>query len=143
MAIPNRDVSAQPTEPTDEPEENIEEPTETAEATQERKRKTWNENFNVKEMSEIETVDRLRVITGVNEYKGNFLVFLAKVTDKEFSRQFFSMPAYVWQKALPLIDKYTKSIAEVEKKSMANAVLVELKRLKELGIDTDALLKQV
>jgi len=138
--IPTRDVepTATATAPAPAPEPTAEPTTEGEEV-----QKSWKENFNVKEMTEIETVDRLRVIAGVNEYKGNFLVFLAKVTDKDFSRQFYSMPAYVWQKALPIIQNYTLSIADVEKKAMADAVLKELQKLKELGIDIGELAKRV
>jgi len=141
-SVPERDIT--PTEPEERPEEEAEEGAETEQPTEEAPtKKNWKENFNVKEMTEIETIERLRIIAGVNEYKGNYLVFLAKVTDKDFSRHFFSMPAWVWNKALPVLQKHALGIAEVEKKAMADAVLAELKRLKELGIDVGALVGQV
>lgn len=103
----------------------------------------WRDKFNVKQEAVIETVDRMSIIVGVNEYKGNYLVFLAKATSPNFARQFLSMPAYVWDKAIPALQKFVGSIAEVEKKAMADAVLTELKRLKDLGIDIKALASQV
>jgi hypothetical protein len=126
-------------------EEDTTEP-ETAEETEKTEkpvRKTWIQNFSVKEVEDIETVDRLTIKAGINEYKGSMLVFLAKVTDKEFSRQFFSMPAYVWEKALPILQKYIPRIAEAEKNMMAVNVTKELERLKELGIDISTILKKV
>jgi hypothetical protein len=140
--VPSRDAPVPPTEPVPEPEA-PESETEEAETEEAQPKKNWAENFNVKQKEVIETVDRLNIVTGVNEYKGNFLVFMAKVTDKDFSRQFYSMQAYVWLKALPTIEKMAKSIAEVEKKAMADKVMVELKRLKELGIDVTALAGKV
>jgi hypothetical protein len=127
--IPKRDV----TEETDVTEEN-----ETTSS-----RIAWKEFKNVKESSLIDTVDRLQIVAGVNEYKGNHYVFIAKVTDKDFQRSFFSLPAYVWQKAIPVIQDYTQRIAEIEKKAMEQQVLEELKRLKEMGIDVKALAQQL
>ena len=106
-------------------------------------RLNWKENFNVKEMTEIDKVDRLRIIAGVNEYKGQHLIFVSKVTDKDFSRQFFSMPAWVWEKTIPVIKQYIPKIAEIEKQAMAEAVAKELQRLKEMGIDIGEILKRV
>jgi len=141
---PERDAPTEPTaqEEAEEPSQLEEE--EESEAEEEAKpRKDWKENFHVIQMEEIETVDRLKIVTGVNEYKGVHVVFLAKVTDKNFSRQFFSMPAWVWNKALPIVQKQAASIAEVEKAAMIKAVTAELKRLQELGIDVSAVLKQI
>jgi len=121
--------------------ETEEETTEKPEA--EAPRKSWSENFNVKKMTEIETIDRLRIIVGVNEYKGSHLVFIAKVTDKDFSRHFFSMPAWVWNKTVPILSQYGAEIGTIEKEEMAKKVLEELKRLKELGIDVGALASRV
>lgn len=123
-------------------EAETEEPTEVAEepATS---RKSWREFKNVKEASEIDKLERLSVYAGVNEYKGSHLVFMAKVTDKDYQRAFFGMPAYMWEKAIPVLQKYVKNIAKIEKKAMADAVLVELKRLKELGIDVAGLIEKV
>jgi len=70
-------------------------------------------------------------------------VFLAKVTEKDFQRSFFSMPAYVWEKALPILQNYVRRIGEIEKKAMADQVLKELKRLQELGIDVKSLVQQL
>ena len=106
-------------------------------------RRNWKEYKGVVECTPVDTVDRLTIYAGVNEYKGNHLVFLAKVTEKEFQRAFFSMPAYVWEKALPILQTYVKRIGEIEKKAMANAVLAELKRLQELGIDVKSLVNQL
>lgn len=103
----------------------------------------WRDNFNVKESTNIETVDRLTIVAGVNEYKGQHLIFLAKVTDKNFSRQFFGMPATLWQQAIPAIQKYIPKLAEIEKKSMVESVQKELQRLAELGIDISSLVKKV
>jgi hypothetical protein len=111
--------------------------------TPQKPQKTWAENFNVKEQETIETVDRLKIVVGINEYKGSHLVFMAKVTDKEFSRQFFSLPAYVWEKAIPILQKHLPKIAEVEKQTMKESVAKELQRLKELGIDINELVAQV
>jgi len=106
-------------------------------------RRNWKEYKGVVECTPVDTVDRLTIYAGVNEYKGNHLVFLAKVTDKDFQRAFFSMPAYVWEKALPILQNYVRRIGEIEKKAMADAVLAELKRLQELGIDVKSLVNQL
>lgn len=106
-------------------------------------RKDWKAFKGVVESTEVDKVDRLSIYAGVNEYKGTHLVFMAKVTDKDYQKAFFGMPAYVWEKALPILRKYTGKIAEIEKKAMADAVVVELKRLKELGIDVADLVQQV
>ena len=106
-------------------------------------RRNWKEYKGVVECTPIDTVDRLTIYAGVNEYKGNHLVFLAKVTEKEFQRAFFSMPAFVWEKAIPILQNYVKRIGEIEKKAMADAVLKELKRLQELGIDVKSLVQQL
>ena len=116
----------------------------TEEATEEKpSRKSWREFKNVVEAKEIDKVERLSVFAGVNEYKGTHLVFMAKVTDKDYQRAFFGMPAYVWEKAMPVLNEYVGRIAEIEKTAMAEAVLVELKRLKELGIDVAGLVEKV
>lgn len=107
------------------------------------KKKNWVAYKGVIESAVIDTVDRLDIVAGVNEYKGNHYVFLAKVTDKEFQRAFFNMPAYVWQKALPILSGYVDRMAEIEKQAMAEAVISELKRLKELGIDIKAIAEQI
>jgi len=106
-------------------------------------RRNWREYKGVVEATPIDTVDRLTIYVGVNEYKGNHLIFVAKVTDKDFQRSFFSMPAYVWEKAIPVLQNYVKRIGEIEKKAMAEAVLKELKRLQELGIDVKSLINQL
>jgi len=113
------------------------------EPTPETTAKDWKENFNVKESKEVEKVERLSVVVGVNEYKGQHLVFMAKVTDKNFSRQFFSMPAYVWDKTIPALQEYVVKIGEIEKKAMTDKALEELKRLAELGVDVKALLRKL
>ena len=116
----------------------------TEEAAEEKpSRKSWREFKSVKEATEIDKVERLSVYAGVNEYKGTHLVFMAKVTDKDYQRAFFGMPAYVWEKALPILAEYVGRIAEIEKTAMADAVIVELKRLKELGIDVAGLVEKV
>jgi hypothetical protein len=149
-----RDEPVQPTEgkqaPTPTVETEQEEGEETAvtdeetEAVEEEKpKKDWVENFSVKKQVDIETIDRLTVKVGINEYKGNTLVFIAKVTDKNFSRQFFSMPAYVWQKALEELKKIIPDVAEVEKQTMTVNIEKELARLKELGIDITAIAQKV
>lgn len=143
-----RDVEESAPKPTEVPQtkkeiEAIEEGAEKEEGKEETKPKTWIENFNVKECEDVETIDRLTVKVGINEYKGQMLVFMAKVTDKEFSRQFFSMPAYVWEKAIPRLLKLTPKIADVEKAVMTDAVTKELQRLKDLGVDISTLLKSV
>jgi len=109
---------------------------------EEKPKKNWKENFNVKECVKVETIDRLDIMIGVNEYKGSTMVFAAKVTDKDFSRQFFSLPAYVWQKVIVELSKILLHIAEIEKKSMSDAVVKELQRLKDLGIDISSLVKK-
>jgi len=106
-------------------------------------RQNWKEFKGVVDSSVIDTIDRLSIVAGVNEYKGNHYVFLGKVTEGDFQRAFFSMPAYAWKKAIPILTGYVDRIADIEKASMANAVLVELKRLKELGIDVTQLLEQL
>ena len=123
-------------------EAETEEPTEATEEPAS-KRKSWREFKGVVEATEIDKLERLSIFAGVNEYKGTHLVFMAKVTDKDYQRAFFGMPAYVWEKAIPMLQKYVKNIAKIEKKAMADAVLVELKRLKELGIDVAGLIEKV
>ena len=118
-------------------------PAETTETKTDNSRRNWKEYKGVVECTPIDTVDRLTIYAGVNEYKGNHLVFIAKVTDKDFQRAFFSMPAYVWEKAIPVLQNYVKRIGEIEKKAMAEAVLKELKRLQELGIDVKSLINQL
>jgi hypothetical protein len=124
--VPSRDV------PTEEEEE-----AETGEA------RPWTEFKNVVEHTTIDVVDRLSIVAGVNKYKGNYMIFLAKITDKNFQRSFFSMPAYVWSKAIPIIQGYVDKIGEIEKQEIAKQVLEELKRLKEMGIDVKVLAQQV
>jgi len=136
-----RDIETKTSQPTPPPTPAVEE--EETEPEEEKVVKTWLENFSVRECEDIETVDRLTIKAGINEYKGQHLVFLAKVTDKDFSRQFFSMPAYVWEKAIPVLQRMTPKIAEVEKATMANAVKAELERLKALGVDINAILASV
>lgn len=123
----------------------VEAPADTSEPEEGKKtaRKNWTEFKGVVESSKIDTIDRLDIVVGVNEYKGNHFVFLAKVTDAGFQRAFMSMPAYVWQKTIPVLQGYASRIGEIEKTAMAKAVVDELKRLKELGIDIKALADQV
>lgn len=106
-------------------------------------RALWRDKFGVKEEQIIEEIERIKIVAGVNEYKGNYLVFLAKETSPNYARQFFSMPAYVWEKAIVSLKGFASRIAEIEKKAMAEAVLVEMRRLKELGIDVQALASKV
>jgi len=106
-------------------------------------RRNWREFKNVVEYEPVGQVDRLNIVAGVHQYKGNHLVFVAKVTEKDFARSFFSMPAYMWEKALPILQKYVNNIAEIEKKAMEQAVIAELKRLQELGIDVKALINRI
>jgi hypothetical protein len=124
--IPKRDVTTET-----EPEES------------EAQTQSWKEFKNVVESTTIDVIDRLSIVAGVNQYKGNYMVFIAKVTDKDFQRAFFSMPAYVWQKAIPVLQQYVGKIGEIEKKAIAEQVLAELKRLKEMGIDVKALASQL
>ena len=117
-------------------------PAETAEKT-ENPRRNWKEYKGVIEYEPVGELDRLKICVGVNRYKGNHLVFVTKVTDKDFARSFFAMPAYMWEKALPTIQKYVNNIAEIERKAMEQAVIKELKRLQELGIDVKSLVNQL
>ena len=107
------------------------------------KRRNWREFKNVVEYETVGELDRLKICVGVNQYKGNHLVFVTKVTDKDFARSFFAMPAYMWEKALPTIQKYISNIAEIERKAMEQAVIKELKRLQELGIDVKNIINQL
>ena len=134
-------LSSEPT--TSETEQTITTVPEQTEEPKESPRRDWKSYKGVVECTPIDTVDRLTIYAGVNEYKGNHLVFLAKVTDKDFQRAFFSMPAYVWEKAIPILQNYVSRIAEIEKKAMAQAVLNELKRLQELGIDVKSLVEKL
>ena len=118
-----------------------EKPNSTEEKTPERR--NWREFKNVVEYETVGELDRLKICVGVNQYKGNHLVFITKVTDRDFARSFFAMPAHMWQKALPLIQKYVENIAEIERKAMEQAVIQELKRLQELGIDVKALINKL
>lgn len=106
-------------------------------------RRNWREFKNVVEYETVGELDRLKICVGVNQYKGNHLVFITKVTDRDFARSFFAMPAHMWKKALPVIQKYVENIAEIEKKAMEQAVIAELKRLQELGIDVKALINKL
>jgi len=106
-------------------------------------RKAWTDFRSVKEKTVVDSFERLDIVAGVCEEKGSYLVFLAKATGENYARVFFSMPAHIWSKALPVLDKYAKSTGEIERKSMAEAVINELKRLKELGIDIADLVKKV
>ena len=106
-------------------------------------RRSWQEFKNVIEYETVGELDRLKICVGAHQYKGNHLVFVAKVTEKDFARSFFSMPAYMWEKALPILQKYVNNIAEIEKKAMEQAVIAELKRLQELGIDVKALANKI
>ena len=136
MSEPERDVTPAPSNATTPEEVTVTvEPVAEEKPKRENPRITWRKNFNVQKEVDIATVDRLTIKAGINQYKGNTLVFLAKVTDKDFSRQFFSMPAWVWEKAIEVLKTIIPEVAEVEKKAMAEAVAKELARLKELGID--------
>lgn len=136
-----RDNTSEATEPVTQPANAT--TTEKTEESGSSARRNWKEYKGVIECTPIDTVDRLTIYAGVNEYKGNHLVFIAKVTDKDFQRAFFSMPAYVWEKALPILQNYVRRIGEIEKKAMAEQVLKELKRLQELGIDVKSLVQQL
>jgi len=120
----------------------VQESTDSTEAS-EPKRRNWREFKNVVEYETVGELDRLKICVGVNQYKGNHLVFITKVTDRDFARSFFAMPAHMWQKALPIIQKYVENIAEIERKAMEQAVIAELKRLQELGIDVKALINKL
>lgn len=121
--IPQRDV-------TEETEETVE-------------MQDWRAFKNVVEHQVIDTLDRLQIVAGVNQYKGNYYVFLAKVTDKNFQRSFFMLPAMTWSKALPVISNYVSKIGEIEKKALVQKVVEELKRLRALGIDVKAIAQQL
>jgi len=123
------------------PQRDVPEEVEAEETTEEAK--SWKEFKNVVESTTIDVVDRLSIVAGVNKYKGNYMIFLAKITDKDFQRSFFSMPAYVWNKAIPVLQGYVDKIGEIEKREIAEQVLAELKRLKEMGIDIKALAEKV
>jgi len=115
--------------------------TEEDKATQEAK--DWREYFNVTESTKIDTVDRLDIMVGVNQYKGQTAIFMCKVTDRGRAQSFSPLPAYLWEKALPVIGGYIKRIGELERKAMVDNVVKELERLKALGVDVKDLLKQV
>jgi len=123
----------------------VEQPADVTEPEAEKKsaRKDWKEFKGVVEAEKLDTIDRLDIVAGVNQYKGNHFVFVAKVTEEGFQRAFFSMPAYAWNKALPVLTGYASRIGEIEKQAMAKAVIDELKRLKELGIDIKGLVEQL
>jgi len=105
------------------------------------KRVNWRENYGVKEVKEIMEVDRLKLYVGVNEYKGELRVFIAKVSDKDFCRQFFAMPASVWQKALPVVNEMCGKVSEIEKQIMIQKFREEVERLKSMGIDVSAIIR--
>lgn len=134
--VPKRDVETQTVTPVPAPT-----PEQKTEAKAERK--TWRQSFNVKEDTVIDKFDSFEVACGINEYEGTYQVFIAKATSPTYTRQFFAMPAWVWQKTLAEIGKYAERIGAVEKKAMADAVIAELKRLKELGVDIAALAAQL
>ena len=105
--------------------------------------KDWKEYFNVKESTKVDTVDRLDIMVGVNEYKGQTAIFMCKVTDRGRCQAFNPLPAYLWEKAIPIINGYSKRIKEIELESMTDNVTKELERLKALGVDVSALIKKV
>jgi len=105
------------------------------------KRVNWKENYGVKELKEIMTVDRLKLYVGVNEYKGELRIFVAKVSDKDFCRQFFAMPASVWQKAIPTINEMIGKVSEIEKQIMIEKFREEVERLKSMGIDVTQIIR--
>ena len=95
----------------------------------------WKENYNVKELKEIVEIDRLKLYVGINEYKGELRVFVAKVSDKDFCRQFFAMPASVWDKTVPVIAEMSSKVSEIEKQLILQKFREEVERLKAMGID--------
>jgi len=103
----------------------------------------WRSFKGVVEHTVIDVIDRLQVVAGVNQYKGNYYVFVAKITDKNFQRSFFMLPALTWQKTLPVLSNYINKIGEIERKALAQQALEELKRLQALGIDVKALVQQL
>ena len=105
--------------------------------------KDWKEYFNVREVTKIDTVDRLDIMVGVNEYKGQTAIFMCKVTDRGRCQAFNPLPAYLWEKAIPVLQGYGKRIKEIELKSMEDNVTKELLRLKSLGVDVSSLIKKV
>jgi len=105
--------------------------------------KDWKDYFNVKEATKIDTVDRLDIMVGVNEYKGQTAIFMCKITDRGRAQSFSPLPAYLWEKALPIIGGYIKRIGEIERRAMVDSVVKELERLKALGVDVKDILKQV
>lgn len=126
--------------------ENVEAPTELVPdkvpiKTSANKRKNWVENYNVKKQIKVDTINRLNIIVGVNEYKGQINVFMAKVTEGDFCKQFTALPAYIWEKTIPALQEVIPEVAEVERAVMTEKAKKELKRLDELGVDVKALLK--
>ena len=120
-------------------------PKETTPAPEKEKPKVrdWREYFNVSEDTKVDTVNRLDIMVGVNQYKGQTAIFMCKVTDRGRCQNFNPLPPYLWEKAIPIINDYVGRIAEIEKQAMVDSVKEELERLKSLGVDVSALIKEV
>jgi len=109
----------------------------------ETERSDWRETFGVKNDVLIDTIDRLEIRVGVNFYKNQYQLFIAKVTDKGFLRQFYALPSWVWEKILPTLRLKLDEIKDIEREDMTRKVLSEIEKLKTMGVDVEELLRKV
>lgn len=126
-----------------EPAKTVEKPIETKKKVEKAKVRDWKKYFNVRESTKVDTVNRLDIMVGVNEYKGQTAIFMCKITDRGRCQSFNPLPPYLWEKAVPVISGYIERIGEIERKAMVADVTKELERLKALGVDISALVDKV
>jgi len=116
---------------------------EKVEEKEETERSDWRETFGVRSDVLIDVVDRLEIRVGVNYYKNQYQLFIAKVTDKGFLRQFYALPSWIWEKIIPTLELKLEEIKDIEREDMTKKVLSEIEKLKAMGVDVEELLRKV
>jgi len=101
----------------------------------------WKERFNVKTSQLIDTIDRLQIHVGVNYYDGSYNIFVAKVTESGYCKSFYALPTSLWNKILPLLQKYINEVSRIELEDRKAKILEEIEKLKQLGVDISKLVK--
>ena len=92
---------------------------------------------------ELADLKGLKLVAGVNCYKGQYQVFVAKVSDKGYVRSMMALPPELWPKVVEAVTALMEKAREIERQDLIARYAEELKRLKEKGVSPEEVLRRV
>ena len=101
----------------------------------------WVKSMGVRTHRELADLKGLKLVAGVNCYKGQYQVFVAKVSDKGYVRSMMALPPELWPKVIEAVQELMEKAKEIERRDLIAKYAAELRKLKEMGVSLEEIVK--